>query len=413
MFKSEKIYKIVVLVLFIALAFSLPLYKKLSLSFVWLTLLLWLAEGNFKKKYHRFVTTGNAFVKVAFLLLPLLYIAGVFYSNNLDQAMFRIEQKASLLLMPIVLFSFHPVIKTKDFFIKVMYAFILGIITAGVICLIRAFLRYQETESLLVFYYSELSIFHHPGYFALYTTVAVAGLLYIIDSCWKRYNILLKTLLVSALLFIIVLTFLLSSKAGILSLFIVFAIAFLFIVIVRKKILLALMTVITLIILVVAGTKVFSFAGDRFLKNSLTEKNIEKTPDGVEVRVAVWKSSLNVVKQYPLFGVGTGDFKDMIAKEYLKSAPVMHKVGFRNAHNQYLETAVTLGIVGGIALLLWLLVPFRLAFLKNHYFYMAFILVILFNFLVESMLETQSGVMFIVFMHTWFFSISDNIDIRW
>ncbi|MDT8308949.1 MAG: O-antigen ligase family protein [Bacteroidales bacterium] len=413
MFKSEKTYKILVLVLFIALAVSLPLYKKLSLSFVWLILLLWLAEGNFKEKYKRFVSTGNVFVRAAFLLLPLLYLAGVFYSANLDQAMFRIEQKASLLLIPIVLFSFHPVIKTKEFFIKIMYSFIFGIITAGMICLIRAFLRYQETGSLLVFYYSEFSMFHHPGYFALYAAVAVAGLLYIIDCCWKRYNILIKSFLISALLLILVFTFLLSSKAGILSVLIVFAVAFLVIVVVRKKYLFALIAILALIILILAGTMIFSFAGDRFLKNSLTEKNMEASPDGVGVRLTVWKSSLSVIKKYPLFGVGTGDFKDVMAKEYLRSAPVMQKVGFRNAHNQFLETTVTLGITGGIALMLWLLVPFRLAFHKNHYFYLSFLLVIFFNFLVESMLETQSGIMFIVFMHTWFFVISDNIDIRW
>ena len=75
-----------------------------------------------------------------------------------------------------------------------------------------------------------------------------------------------------------------------------------------------------------------------------------------------------------------------------------------NAHNQYLQTFLGLGIPGLLLLLSFLLVPFSLAWKKKkkNFPYMAFILIVLLNFLVESMLEARAGTNFIALFNCLF-----------
>jgi len=73
-----------------------------------------------------------------------------------------------------------------------------------------------------------------------------------------------------------------------------------------------------------------------------------------------------------------------------------------NVHNQFLETFVGQGILGDIILLLLLIYPFIQSLKKQNYLFALFLLLIGINFLFESMLNRQAGVLFFAFFYSYF-----------
>ena len=121
-------------------------------------------------------------------------------------------------------------------------------------------------------------------------------------------------------------------------------------------------------------------------------------------RLIVWKAGIEVIKEHPVFGVGTGDVKDALLSEYQKENKVLVYNMRLNAHNQYLQTYIALGILGVLLLLIYLVIPGWVAFRRIHFIYFSFLAVFTFNILVESMLEVQAGVIYYAFFNSLIFS---------
>ena len=132
----------------------------------------------------------------------------------------------------------------------------------------------------------------------------------------------------------------------------------------------------------------------------------EGTPfSSTQSRILIWDISLDLIKEKPFFGYGSGDSKLALTKQYKN-----HNLGFLldkqfNAHNQYLQSTLDGGLIAGVILLLMLFVPLVLCFKKKQNLYAIFIGILALNFFSEAMLETQSGVIFYAFFNTLFFSV--------
>ena len=68
-------------------------------------------------------------------------------------------------------------------------------------------------------------------------------------------------------------------------------------------------------------------------------------------RLYVWKASLKLVREHPIFGVGAGNFREQITP-LLKDVPI-HISSRAHAHNTFLQYAVEFGLVGA-GLIIWL-----------------------------------------------------------
>ena len=101
-----------------------------------------------------------------------------------------------------------------------------------------------------------------------------------------------------------------------------------------------------------------------------------------------------------LIGVGTGDVKEAILNEYDQKVTKATEGKYYNCHNEFLETAVRLGIIGEILLLIILFSPFfnRSNYQKNRLL-IGFLIIIILNFLFESMLDRLNGVAFFAFFY--------------
>ncbi|MEW6467492.1 MAG: O-antigen ligase family protein [Bacteroidota bacterium] len=129
-----------------------------------------------------------------------------------------------------------------------------------------------------------------------------------------------------------------------------------------------------------------------------------RDPSGHSVtqRMEFWATALAIIKQDPLFGVGTGDPPGAFAQMYkTRNSPLKEKFRLRS-HNQYLAIAVALGLPGLALFLFSLFYPAWKANAWRDYLYAVFFIIIVLSFLNEDTLESQAGVTFYAFFNSLF-----------
>jgi O-antigen ligase len=128
-----------------------------------------------------------------------------------------------------------------------------------------------------------------------------------------------------------------------------------------------------------------------------------KAPDSVtkniDPRIIAWSSSIDLIKQNPVFGVGP-DVRDILSGRYLESGHNVAASLRLNSHNQFLETQLTLGIPGTLILLHMLLGPWLIR--KRTRFpalVIPFLIIISGCMFFESILVRQWGIMFFLIFY--------------
>jgi len=141
---------------------------------------------------------------------------------------------------------------------------------------------------------------------------------------------------------------------------------------------------------------------------SIPEKIDKTSTESTAVRVLIWQESIELIQNNLLFGTGVGDVNDDLYKAYEANGltgAYKHKL---NAHNQFFQTFLGMGIVGFVMLLLITVGQLIKGILKRHFLLFIFSLVIVLNFLVESMLQTAAGVLFFSFFYCLFNLVNEE-----
>ena len=125
-------------------------------------------------------------------------------------------------------------------------------------------------------------------------------------------------------------------------------------------------------------------------------------------RLEYWKVSKEIVKEKPWFGYGTGDVADVFEKHYQLHGTNLEAKYQLRSHNQYLSTAIAVGIVGLAFFLFCLLFPIGIGFKQRNYFYLICLCISILSFFSEDTLETQDGVFFFTFLTNFFLFSSKN-----
>jgi O-antigen ligase len=401
----DKIYYYLILVL----SLVLPVYDKLVPPVIALIGLNWLLELNFKEKFFRVKNSSANKYLISFGLLYILYIIGTLYSSELkggSGAFFDLEVKLALLLFPLFFSTIDFTGIRKDLIKKALYFFVLGCIINSLFIFNHAVFQYFKDYQTSVFFYSNLSMIYHPGYLALYYSFA---LMILLD--WTLKNRRFSFKLVMAILLILyfqVFIVLLSSKAGISGLFIVLLMIALYFLIFNylKSIfpvtlsVLLIFSLFLMLALFPQSFNRFSEAGKAISDNSTPEN---QKSDGTTARVVIWKSSWQIIKENPLFGVGTGDIRKELLEKYKENQISISLYNQLNVHNQYLQTFVALGIPGFLVLLAGFVLPGLYALKRKQLLYLSFLTLFAVHILVESMLERQAGVVFYAFYNALLF----------
>jgi hypothetical protein len=119
-------------------------------------------------------------------------------------------------------------------------------------------------------------------------------------------------------------------------------------------------------------------------------------------RLEYWNAAVSIIQKNWLMGVGTGDVQDAFDREYELTESRLLPENRLRAHNSYLTSWVSFGILGFLSFMLM-----NLLFLKKHlnmkgFLPLMFILVAMVTFLFEDTLETQTGVSFFAFFYGFF-----------
>jgi len=133
-------------------------------------------------------------------------------------------------------------------------------------------------------------------------------------------------------------------------------------------------------------------------KETITSPNTYKESTGL--RLLSWNAAINLIKGNYAFGVGTGDIKSELLKEYARLDYSKNLERQMNVHNQFLETLLGQGIAGIIMLIAVFLIPFLQALKRHDLLLQIFLLLMFINFLFESMLNTQAGAIFYGFYYS-------------
>ena len=122
-------------------------------------------------------------------------------------------------------------------------------------------------------------------------------------------------------------------------------------------------------------------------------------------RFVYWAVGTSIARVNYLFGVGTGDVKNVFKDAYV-DFPVFIEPKYQlRAHNQYITFLVTFGIVGLFYFLIMLVGLLKKW--KTISLYTFFVVAAMVSFISEDTLETQAGVTFFAFFLS-VFSAADN-----
>jgi O-antigen ligase len=349
----------------------------------------WQIRVHYFKKRKRYI--------LSFVLFYIVSLIGMVYTLNVKEGLFDLEVKLSILLVPLVFLTSNIINKYTVF--GLIKTFIVGVSLSLGLQFILATINFQETGNTDVFFYNLFSHFHHPAYFSMYTNFAIASLLVLIfhyrDRPQFRHFALLG--------FLVVGIYQLSSRAGMLTLIVLLFYAFVYIIFPKlrwKKMLYALFATVLI-------TAAILYPIARYT-STIREIDVTTSKSSSGVRLAMWQAAIPLIKENPIIGVGTGDVNRELQFRFAQERVVRAVRDNLNAHNQFLQTQVGLGLMGTIALLIALLLPLWVSIKKGKLFYPLFVVILLINFLTESVLNTQAGVIYYTVLNSIvFFTYED------
>ncbi|MBS1646728.1 MAG: O-antigen ligase family protein [Bacteroidetes bacterium] len=377
--------KKILVALLVLVCFSLPFKDYLFVNpLIFLSILVWLLGNPFKKAA---VKNPNFPILVALLLFFCLHVVALFYTKNASGGASNVEIKLSFLVFPLLFYTERFSEKQRRSF---MQSFVLGNLVLYVLCLCRAF-WFLFTAHENWFFYTDVSWLQHPSYLSMYATFCCLVCLY--------YNLFPKRSVVLFVFFATLMVILLSSKAGI-FIHVALLTAFFFSRFVTQKnrvkntgiaLLLLLIFISLLFLLPETKKRLTLFSQEIENKNTATD-----TKESTSLRMQIWALSADIIKEHPVAGVAPGDVQEELTKKYLEHDLVSGYEFQRNAHNQYLQTTLGLGLLGLCSLLSLFVLPL----LKNkNTMIVFFLLLTFFHFVPESMLQTMAGTIFFVFFY--------------
>lgn len=344
-------------------------------------------------------------------LFYLLHVLGMAWSSNTAFGLFDLEVKMAFLLFPVLLWVLPSSIRPDVPLVG--RSFVRANVGSVVLCLVAAVWRFASEwhlrgQGLMPddpawtnhFFESRFSFLLHPSYMAMYLCMALA--LVLLGPAGPAQGAI-RSWVVPALLVIGII--LCNSKMGWLTLTVVFILAGMDIWQDPHRRVRLLLVALGGAVLFAVLFMAFPTVSGKFFQALNATGAIDPTSDqSSALRRMAWDSAIELFRQDPLKGVGTGDIKDDLVALYEERGYVHAAAKRMNAHSQFLQTMAALGLAGLALLSGMLLLPLVRAFRCRDRMSQAFWLIILLNWSVESMAEVQAGAVFVCFF-AWLLEI--------
>ena len=335
------------------------------------------------------------------VLLYILYLVYAIPTKHLPIALDFLEYKLSLLAFPF-LFCFEP--KFRVNWKYVFYSFLIAVSLLVIYDLAQASIQYSKTGLLNSFYSSALSPTHHPTYLTAFLSLAIMISLRFAKS---EVSLKLKMCFWGLIALFVLMHVPLSSLSGLLFLVLFFSVAFIYSLIKKRKWSILLITAVTSVAIVFSVLKVKPSLSKNIenviaLVNEYADspkKFVQTRPfpmQGNEARLVLWTVAFDIFKEHPM-GVGLGNLEEMMHQRLVELGLNKQADLNYNPHNQYLQIAGELGIIGLLLFLGILLYGVIWAVSSKNWLLTLVMLSLMFNCFFESMLQRQSGIVFYCF----------------
>lgn len=399
---------LIYLVLFISLAFSFRAISSISVGLLFITGVV----KNSPSLVSAFKNESKRALFIGLIIFFLLQFLSFFNNQNNSSVWKDIALKSSLVAIPVAIILTTPLSsKTRS---RIIAGYCIILFAAALYCLLTAFANYSLQGDSSVFFYHSLAkpVHQHAVYFSIFIFVALA---FQFESFRTKRKLFPPFIQISFLLFLSIFMILLSSKLVILFYIIYLAWYFLT---QAKSLLLNRKTITALCIVLILSLSILLLTrnpvADRF--RDMTTGNIsliqqdQFTPgnyfNGLQFRLLQWKlvSTILNEKNAWLTGVGSTKAQPLLDSQYASRNMYLGKpnsenhgyLGY-NTHNQLLESLLKNGIPGAIAFLLVLFSMLKLSWQKKHSSYFFVLLLLSAYACVESVFETQYGIVLFVF----------------
>jgi O-antigen ligase len=243
-----------------------------------------------------------------------------------------------------------------------------GSVTAGMICLLAATVRYASSGLPGEFFYTSFSILLHPTYFGLLLLTSCIFLGEEMSRLEARQRTLKQYLILTANLCMLAL---LGSKINYLG---IVLIGLLILFISLKKRNFTLYKDRRLLVAGAGGLLFFLVITSYFNRSTqviqaVTEKSgttlspadqimVDSSGyNSTTIRIAQWKYSLELGSNMPFYGVGTGDEVEDLRSVFRKHNDPYALLHFGHAHSHYLHYWLMLGVAGFLLVLFSLVIP--------------------------------------------------------
>lgn len=402
---------------FYALAFTLPFGFHAKNIFIIILVLIFFIKIFILEEPLIFIEKSVLIIIISYFLF---HFVGLIYSDNLNKGLNNILKKLDLLIIPLLVNFNIKILKPKIF--KILVSFISGLTIAILISLLFAGLKFKFYGDTSFFFYHNLSSYinQHSTYFSIQVAFASVLIILFLFTWFKNLSFLKRTSFLLLFILFQVFLFLLSSKSVIIIYCIIINFL-LFYSLIRNNLRKALVWIMCFNFLFIVVLWKIPQTNSRFKEimsinfEAVTQNQYTITTKytALTFRATIWKFLLQSMHQCNnwILGEGTGDWQAVLEKEYVKNNVFLgikdqrNANGFlgANAHNQYLQALLMLGVVGLLLLLLSFFVPLALAIKRKNYLFLIFITFVIFCSFTESTLETNKCILFYAFFNSLLF----------
>ncbi len=365
--------------LIVAYALILPLSRAGVVFFSALLTLLWILEGDFKKKYLLLSQSKIVKALLAFILFNLF---AVLWSEYMLQSLEYIQKYWYFLPLFVIFTSIK-----KEYITKALSAFILGMFISEVISYGVFFELWQFKHATPE---NPSPFMHHIEYsiFLAFTALVLLGRIF--NEKDLKYTLLYIFFFatVSGNLFLT------AGRTGqiafILGLFVLTMLSF------KNKLKAFFVSIILSVLVLGIAFNLSTTFYERIItgKNSLV--NVVEKEDYCSSwgsRVAVWVVAEDIMIENPVLGVGISDnmteFHNLISEKHPKMECVQGHL--MHMHNQYIQTFTQMGIIGLVLLLgvFYMIIKLPLKEIAYRNVQYVYVTVVLFAFVSEVLYHRQ------------------------
>lgn len=338
-----------------------------------------------------------------FILFFFFQFTGLFYSSNFSNGLNIVFSRLSLLLFPLLFISPGKMIINKSGLL--LKAFSISTTLYLIFCLIFASYRSISFDAghfiinnppeyywMSYFFGFFFSVNQHPSYVALFVIIS---LIVILDSILDQKTIRKKKILwiISACILLVSL-YLLSSRAG----FLMALISIPYYLFVKMRFKRKAQYIVSIIFILIIGGFFIIKTNERVSLTLSKFSDVDwREKFNEDSRILIWKSSMKIIKDNLITGVGIGDVRDELMKEYSKIGNEDLISSRYNAHNQFLEILLEGGIISFSVFFSILGYMIFISISKRNVFLLLFLINVIIFFMFETVLYRLAGVSFFSF----------------